>query len=124
MPPIKTIRDLELWHDAVNYAATIFKICERKIIADDRDSRSQLKRSVLSISCNIAEGFEYNNKKDFIRFLRYSKGSSSEVFNLLTVFSKVGYITPSEYTALSEEALQLGKKLGGFMRYLKNAEVG
>jgi four helix bundle protein len=92
-----------------------------KEISNDRDSRSQLKRSILSISCNIAEGFEYSNKKDFIRFLRYSKGSSGEVFNLLTVFCKVGYISASEYEVLSKQVQQLGKKLGGFIRYLSSS---
>ncbi len=46
---------------------------------------NQINRAVLSITNNIAEGSEYNNNAQFIRFLKYSKGSCGEVRNMLNL---------------------------------------
>jgi four helix bundle protein len=49
-----------------------------------------MKRAVISITNNIAEGSEYNNNKQFIRYLQYSKGSCAEVRNMLILSKELG----------------------------------
>jgi four helix bundle protein len=69
----------------VDIAIEIYKISEKGNLSKDFGSRDQIRSSSTSISNNIAEGFEYNNNKDFIRFLRYSKGSSGELRSQLYI---------------------------------------
>ena len=79
MANIHSFEELEIWKKAQAYAVIIYKLC---------DNNDKIKRAALSISNNIAEGFEYNNNNDFYRFLRIAKGSCGEVKNCL-IFSEI-----------------------------------
>jgi four helix bundle protein len=81
--------------------------------------KDQLRAAATSISSNIAEGFEYFNNRQFIRFLTYAKGSSSELFNQLSILHKAGMMSNEDFQMYSHKALELGNKIGGFIRYLR-----
>lgn len=83
--------------------------------------KDQLRAAASSISNNIAEGFEYGNNKVFIRFLIYSKGSAGEVFNQFTILYRAKMIDQKSYEYFSVQSQQLGKKIGGFIKYLKQS---
>ena len=69
----------------IDLTKKIFDLLNQKKFKKEFELCNQLKRAVLSISNNIAEGSEYNNNAQFIRFLRYSKGSCAEVRNMLNL---------------------------------------
>jgi four helix bundle protein len=81
--------------------------------------KDQLRAAASSISNNIAEGFEYDSPKSFIQFLGYAKGSAGEVFNQLTILYKAEMILKEDYSFFSNRVLDLGKKLGGLIQYLR-----
>ena len=74
MGKVERFEDLNVWKSAVQIASDIFKICATDKLRKDFSTKDQGQRAALSISNNIAEGFEYDNPADFIRFLRYAKG--------------------------------------------------
>lgn len=76
-----------MWQRAVDFAAEIYRISDIGKLKQDFDAKSQLRRAAFSISNNIAEGFEYNSTSEFIRFLKYSKGSAGEVRNQLIILN-------------------------------------
>src|SRR5581483_1472095 len=92
MATIKSFEDLEIWQEGIKIAVEIYKLSETGLIAKDFGLKDQLRRSAISIPANIAEGFEYDNRKDFKRFLTYTKGSSGELRSHLTVLEEVGVI--------------------------------
>ena len=120
MPKYISFRDLPLWTEAVDFAAEIYIFCEKGKLRSDYKMKDQIRAAASSISNNIAEGFEYGNNKVFIRFLTYSKGSAGEVFNQFTILNRAGMIDHDSYTHFSTKALLLGKKIGGFIQYLKS----
>ncbi len=79
----------------------------------------QVKKAACSISNNIAEG-QYDNRKDFIRFLRIAKGSCGEVRNQLTIIKSVHLIDETDYITGKEKCISISKQLKGFIEYLKN----
>lgn len=81
--------------------------------------KDQIIRASISISNNISEGFEYDNRKDFITFLRYSKGSIGEVRNMLVFLKRVGLISKEVHDKLTNDAVVLSKQLFAFINYLK-----
>ena len=81
-----------------------------------------MKRATLSISNNIAEGFEYENNLQFIRFLRYSKGSAGEIRNMVTVFFMTRQISKEQHDKLIEKIIEISKSIKGFMKYLSNTK--
>jgi four helix bundle protein len=68
---ITCFEDLIVWQKAQDIAVKIYKLAEENdFIKRDFSLKDQFKRAAVSISDNIAEGFEYNNNPDFYRFLR------------------------------------------------------
>ena len=120
MATITSFEDLEIWKKAQDLAAMVYSLCDvNQKIAKDFSFKDQIKRAALSISNNIAEGFEYNNNADFHRFLRISKGSCGEVRNCLLFSIKINYCTTEEVHEPLELSKSLGKQIGAMMKYLQ-----
>ena len=120
MAKIERFEDLDLWKDAVKMGVSIYKVTEEGKMAKDFGARDQLRRAAISVSNNIAEGFEYNNNKAFIRFLMYAKGSVGELRSQLYVLKEAGMIEESKCQPIWENALKLSKGMEGFRKYLRN----
>ncbi len=72
----KSIEDMKVYNNSVDIAVKMYKITLQERVSKDYSYKDQLRRAVISISNNIAEGSEYQNNKQFIRFLYHSKGSA------------------------------------------------
>lgn len=115
---IDQFEDLEVWQDAVRIAADIYRLSESGKLKNDWGMKDQLRRAACSVSNNIAEGFEYNNNPDFIRFLKYAKGSAGEVRNQLYILKEAGFIEAGEYDMFHNRLINLSKQIAGFKKYL------
>ncbi len=122
MAKINRFEDLEVWQDAVRVGVKIYRLSESGNLKSDFSAKDQLKRACLSISNNIAEGFEYNNNKTFQRFLTYAKGSAGEVRSELFFLKEVGIISDEMYNDLYPDLMKISKSISGFKKYLKEFE--
>ena len=101
---ITCFEDLTIWQNAQDIAVKIYKLVEENdFIKKDFSLKDQFKSAALSISDNIAEGFEYNNNPDFYRVLRISKGSCGEIRNKIYFARRLEFINETTYTKLQEE---------------------
>jgi len=117
---IVSFEDLIIWQKAQELAVKIYHLADtNKFIKNDFKLKNQLKSASISISDNIAEGFEYNNNPDFNRFLRIAKGSCGETRNKVLFVRRMEYISEEVSTSLNDEAKQLGKQIGELMRKVK-----
>ncbi len=90
---ITSFEDLIIWLKAQELAVKIYTLADtNKFISKDYSLKDQLKRAAISISDNIAEGFEYNNNPDFHRYLRISKGSCGEIRNKILFVKRMKYL--------------------------------
>jgi four helix bundle protein len=119
MPTIKRFEELKVWKDAVSIAVRIYGISSAGKLSKDFGARDQLRRAATSISNNIAEGFEYNNNRDFVKFLRYSKGSAGELRSNLFILKEASIIESDEYKNLTEQLVNISREIEGFIKYLK-----
>lgn len=85
MSEIKTFEDLEVWKRGCQVAVDVYVAMYG---SKDYAYRDQMSRSSLSIPSNIAEGCERDSTADFIRHLRYSKGSCGELRTQLYVHQR------------------------------------
>ena len=122
MGKIKRFEDLDIWKLGVEIAVDVYKISEEGKLKQDWGMKDQIRRAALSISNNIAEGFEYDNNKDLIKFLRYSKGSSGELRSQLFVLKKIEFINDVIYTELSDKLMSISKQIAGLIKYLQEYE--
>jgi four helix bundle protein len=120
MAKIETFEDLEIWKKSIDLYVEVYSVCEKGSLKTDFGAKDQLRRAVLSISNNIAEGFEYENSLQFIRFLRYSKGSAGEVRSMIHAFYKTNQIDEITYKKLVEDVILISKSIKNFLKYLSN----
>jgi len=117
---IISFEDLVVWQKAQELAVKIYHLAElNKFIKNDFTLKDQLKRSAISISDNIAEGFEYNNNPDFYRFLRIAKGSCGELRNKILFIKRLNNIEEAIGNDLNREATMLGRQLGELLKKVK-----
>ena len=123
MAKIDRFEELEIWKIANSIAVDIYLMCDKEPLKSDWGMKDQIRRAACSMSDNIAEGFEYNNNPDFIRFLNYAKGSSGEFRNKLTILNKAGKIDDLVFNDLYTKSMEFSGKTKKFIDYLKKFEA-
>jgi len=117
---ITCFEDLIIWQKAQDIAVKIYKLVEENdLIKKDFSLKDQGKSAALSISDNIAEGFEYNNNPDFHRFLRISKGSCGEIRNKIHFAKRLEFISDALAESLINEVKILGNQIGELIKKVK-----
>ncbi|MFY0628922.1 MAG: four helix bundle protein [Flavobacteriaceae bacterium] len=118
---MKRFEDLEVYQKAFHFSIRIYKITSSKTF--DYNIKNQIQRAALSITLNIAEGFELQSNKQFVKFLYISKGSSGEVRSLLKICEQLEYIESKAVEELIIEVENISKQLSKFINYLKRSEI-
>jgi four helix bundle protein len=95
-----SFEELVIWQKAIEIGVEIYNLSDQAPLKSDFKSRDQLIGAAVSISNNIAEGFEYNNQIQFIKFLGYSKGSAGELRSQLALLVKVNRVSEEKYLSL------------------------
>jgi four helix bundle protein len=123
MAKIEKFEDLKVWQEAVKIGVEVYNLTSKGVLARDYSTKDQIRRAAVSISNNIAEGFEYNNNGSFIRFLKYSKGSAGELRSNLLILKEAEIIRNEEYERLKMELLKVSKSIEALIKYLKEFEL-
>lgn len=120
---VNSFEDLQVWKDSRILVKSIYQITSDGKFSKDFGLREQIQRASVSIMNNIAEGFERNNNKDYIKFLGYSKGSAGEVRSMLYVATDLGYISQENFSSLHQLSVNIITQLSNFIKYLKNNSI-
>src|SRR5688572_23155792 len=122
MATVQKFEELTIWRDAVSVGVDIYDLTSKGKLEKDFSSKDQLRRAAISISNNIAEGFEYNNNKVFMRFLHYAKGSAGELRSNLTVLKEARVIAIDDGERLQSKVTMVSQNISGFIKYLRTFE--
>lgn len=117
---ITRFEDIEGWQLARELTRLVYGVAMRGTFAKDFGMRDQITRASGSAMHNIAEGFDGGSNAEFIKFLRYSQRSCSEVQSQLYVALDQAYLNQDEFDAIYQQAALTHSKVGGFIRYLLN----
>jgi four helix bundle protein len=112
-------KNLLVWKDAIELVETIYNLSNKFPESEKFGLTSQIKRAVVSIPTNIAEGAARNTKKEFIQFLYISSGSLSEVDTLITIASNLNYIKKEELEVITKKMDKVSALLNGLIKKLK-----
>ena len=124
MATITNFENLEVWQLAREFAKTTFQLyTSSESFTRDYKLKDQINGASGSIMDNIAEGFERSGRKEFIQFLAIAKGSAGEVKSQLYRAYDRSYITKESFDFAYNKADELGKKIGGFIKYLKESNI-
>ena len=112
----KRFDELKVWEDAQSLAVDVYAICR---LIKDHSFCDQIKRAAVSVSNNIAEGFERGSSIDFARFLDIARGSCGEVRSMLLLAVKVGFLDSRISEPVVEQTLEISRQLSAFSTYLR-----
>ena len=114
---VKSYRELMVWKKAMDFAEHVYRV-QRDFPASERYGLcDQLRRAVVSIPSNIAEGRGRGSAKDFSHFLTLARGSLNEVSTQLELAARLGYLDSG--SGLYEESLEIRKMLNAMIERLK-----
>ena len=115
---IKRFEDLIVWQKDIDLTVDIYASLEK---VNDFGFKNQIQRASLSISNNLAEGFERGSDRDFKRFLFIAQGSCSEVKSMLHVGVRLKYLEKDTYNMLNKRVTEIGKMLFGLSNSLTDS---
>ncbi|MEN8857604.1 MAG: four helix bundle protein [Flavobacteriaceae bacterium] len=113
---VKKFEDLIVWQKAQYYSVFIYDTFKSN---KDFSFSDQIKRASVSISNNIAEGFDRRTNPDFKRFLYISLASNSETRSMLYLAVKLNFISDKIAEDLIEKSNEIAKMLSGLIKSLK-----
>jgi len=116
---IEKFEDIQTWQLARELVKETYELTRDKNCSRDYGFKDQIQRSSISIMANIAEGFDSQSDIEFVKFLNYSKRSTSEVQSHLYVALGQEYVIQEKFDELYEKCKEIKRLIGGFIRYLK-----
>ena len=121
MATYNSFEDLPVWQNARELASLVYTTSAEGKLNKDYGLRNQIQKAVVSVSSNIAEGFERGSKREFIQFLYIAKGSCGELRSQLYIAKDLGYLSNSASETLIKSASNASKQLYGSIKYLKTS---
>ncbi len=118
-----TFEDLNVWKDSREFVKTIYELTASKNFSKDYGLKDQIQRAAVSIMNNIAEGFERNSNREFIKFLKYSKGSAGEVRSMFYIALDLNYISHESFNENYEKAINIITQISNFIKYLRKYAI-
>ena len=115
---IRSYQDLIVWQKSVLFVTDIYSTTKHFPQEEKFGITSQLNRAAISIPTNIAEGWGRETSKNYLQFLRTSRGSVMEVQTLLIISKNLNYISQGNFEVLQSKIEEVGKILQGLIKSL------
>lgn len=119
-PRISSYKDLEAWKEAHKLVVMVYRLVKAFPQDEMFGLASQMKRSALSVSSNIAEGFGRFGSKEKLQFFNIARGSLIELDNQQTVARDVRYVNQQTQDILVAQIELVHKLLNGLRRYVRS----
>ena len=107
----KNYRELIVWQEGIKLAKAVYKLTEKFPRQETYALGDQIRRAVVSVPSNIAEGQARKAPGDFRRFLHIALGSLAEVDTQLVLAQEFGYLSKEDMAVFDEQIQGLRKRL-------------
>ena len=108
---MENFKRLSIWKRSLNLATEVYKLTSDFPKKEIYGLTSQMRRSAVSISSNIAEGAGRSSRQDFARFLNISYGSACELETQLIISNKLGYLSEENMADVMTELDEIQKMI-------------
>ena len=117
--------DLPVWNVAIELAIGVFDLTTRPTFKTYASLRNQLERAAVSISNNIAEGFERGTTPELLTFIYISRGSAGETRSMLCLLERLPGVSDlkSEISNLKSKAENVSRQLRAWADSLQNSDI-
>ena len=118
---MRNYKNIKAYQTADKLVLAVYEATKRFPKEEVYGLTSQLRRAVVSIPTNIAEGASRQHEKDYVHFLYIARGSAAEVEYLLDLALKLGYLTDEVHEKLHVMIDEVGKMLVSLIRVIKSS---
>ncbi len=116
-----THKNLAVWNDSIEMVTDLYRLTKNLPSNEQYGLVGQIRRAAVSIPANISEGAARNSAKDYIRFLRISFGSLSELETLLLITMKLGLITQELHEGMQGRIYKTAAQLAGLIKAIERS---
>jgi len=116
MGKIHLFSDLNAWKEAYELVILVYKLTDKFPAKENYALTGQMRRSAVSISSNIAEGFSRRGKREKILFYSTSLGSLTELQSQVLIAKGVGYLSGEDVAAINERLTVVHKLINGLIK--------
>ena len=120
---VRRFEDLQVWQAARELARGVYRAAQTQKLARDLALRHQMTRAAVSVSSNIAEGYERGTRKQHIEFCYVAKGSSGELRSQVILARDVGLLDEKAFTWLMEQCDKTSRLLANYIRHLQRSQT-
>ncbi len=117
---IKTFTDLIAWREGHKLVLEVYKLTSEFPRVESYSLVDQMRRCVISITSNIAEGFSRKSKKEKSQFYYMSLGSTTELQNQLLISKDLGYMSIHKFKNIAELTIKVHKLTNGLIKSSQN----
>ena len=117
-------RDFIVWQKAIDLSVEVYSLVKLLPKTETYALSDQMRRAVVSIPSNIAEGQGRNTSKEFAHFLSIARGSQKELETQLYICTKIGYLTEEEASTALNLCEEVGKMLNSLIMKILRREAG
>lgn len=121
MKKTQSFEDLIIWKSSKDLTISIYKLFQ---LSKDFGIKDQIQRASLSIMNNIAEGYERETDKEFIRFLYIAKGSCAEVLSIVILCKELSVLESAVASEIMVACKRLSTGIYNLIKYLRNKNTG
>ena len=116
---LQSYKEFTVWQKAMDLTVEIYKLVKLLPKEETYALSDQMRRAVVSIPSNIAEGQGRNSTKEFVKFLGIARGSNSELETQLQICMKLNYVTDQEAEKTLKLCEEVGKMLNSLIKKLR-----
>lgn len=116
---INDFTDLIVWQKAHQLVLIVYKITSGFPRTEQYALTDQLRRAVVSVISNIAEGFSRHTLKEKIQFYYMAVGSLTEIRNQFIIASDLDYVKREEFENIVRSMTEISKMMQGLIKSLK-----
>ena len=113
---ISSFTDLVVWQEGHKLVVSVYELTLDFPRSEVFGLVSQMRRCVVSITSNIAEGFSRSTYKDKLQFYAIAHGSITELQNQFLIARDVGYLSKKQFGDLAKQSMVVKRLLGGLMK--------
>jgi four helix bundle protein len=120
----KRFEDLPVWNAAIDLAVGIYSLTSQPEFNSRYSLRDQIERAAISVSNNIAEGFERGTNNELLAFLYISRGSAGEVRSMLCLLERLPFSKSlrNEIIEMKQKAESCSKQLKAWSQSLQDSD--
>ena len=111
----QSYRDLIVWQKSMQLAKITYSLTKKLPKEETFSLANQMRRAVISIPSNIAEGNGRNSKKEYAHFLSVARGSKSELETQLLLCIDLKYFQQEEADKALNLCVEVGKMLNAMI---------